>query len=228
MRIILLPGMDGTGLLFEPLLQVLPRDCATTVISYPSDRRTSYSDLIDYVKTRLPEKEDFIIVAESYSGPIGYAIACEPPPRLKAVIFVATFISKPNHFMWLFFLLPMNLVLKLTMPKWLLKHFLIGYDAEEKLVDLFVSALQTVSSHVLADRLKAMARLQPANNKIKVPCTYIAADQDRAVTYEHINEFKQVAPQLDVVTIPGPHGILQSQPAECAKVLMNCVEKYVR
>ena len=34
-RLVLLPGMDGTGILFEPLLEILPSDLHAKVVSYP-------------------------------------------------------------------------------------------------------------------------------------------------------------------------------------------------
>ncbi len=38
MQIILLPGMDGTGILFESLLKELSKDIEVQIISYPCDK----------------------------------------------------------------------------------------------------------------------------------------------------------------------------------------------
>lgn len=221
MHIILLPGMDGTGLLFEPLLREVNLKYAVTVITYPLDRKTTYPELVNEVLSKLPVTDEYIIVAESYSGPIGYAIACHPPANLRAVVFVATFISKPNRIMWIFSLLPMTQILKWTIPTFLLKHFLIGYNADEYLINLFIKAMKTVSSNVLVSRLQEMANLKLADETIKVPCTYILAEQDRAVSHTRVDEFKRVAPQLEVVTIAGPHGLLQLHPKECLQVIQR-------
>ena len=105
MQIILLPGMDGTGILFRPFLQELADnisdEIAVQVISYPCDQKLSYGELIDYVRSRLPGEEEVILVAESFSGPIGYALAAEQPNMIRAIIFVATFLSPPKGLLWM-------------------------------------------------------------------------------------------------------------------------------
>jgi predicted alpha/beta hydrolase family esterase len=47
------------------------------------------------VRKRLPE-QDFILIAESFSGPITAALAVVGIKNLRGIIFVATFLSPPN------------------------------------------------------------------------------------------------------------------------------------
>jgi len=56
MRIILLPGLDGTGDLFKPLLAQLSNDIKSNimVVSYPTDLELSYPALVEYVRGKLP------------------------------------------------------------------------------------------------------------------------------------------------------------------------------
>jgi len=49
-RLVLLPGMDGTGILFEPLLNVLPREWEPIVVRYPPDEARGYDELLEVVK----------------------------------------------------------------------------------------------------------------------------------------------------------------------------------
>jgi hypothetical protein len=39
MKIVLLPGLDGTGILFKPFIEALPNGIDVLVISYPSITR---------------------------------------------------------------------------------------------------------------------------------------------------------------------------------------------
>lgn len=75
MHVILLPGMDGTGMLFGPLIKELGNTANIRAINYSGDLEQSYEILVDEVRKQLPNHEDFILVAESFSGPIGYLIA---------------------------------------------------------------------------------------------------------------------------------------------------------
>lgn len=82
MKVVLLPGLDGTGILFKPLTDVLSKDIDYLVISYPADRNLNYQELVEYVMGQLP-KEDFILVGESFSGPIAYQIALRKPKTIS-------------------------------------------------------------------------------------------------------------------------------------------------
>lgn len=74
--LVLLPGMDGTGTLFDPLLAVLPKTCQIKVIKYPTDASLTYEELERYVIERLPiGRSPLIVIAESFSGPIALRLA---------------------------------------------------------------------------------------------------------------------------------------------------------
>jgi surfactin synthase thioesterase subunit len=49
-RLVLLPGMDGTDLLFEPLLDALPAEWEPTVVRYPPDEALEYEALLEVVQ----------------------------------------------------------------------------------------------------------------------------------------------------------------------------------
>ena len=97
MKIILLPGLDGTGTLFKPLSDVLPSTIESLVISYPPDEKLSYTELTAYVMDRLPTDEAYVLLGESFSGPIAYEIALRQPRNMHAVIFVASFLTPPQR-----------------------------------------------------------------------------------------------------------------------------------
>ena len=75
MKLILLPGMDGTGILFQPFLDIFPEEIETQIITFPCNEKLSYQELISYVCDKLPKDNDFVILAESFSGPIAYEIS---------------------------------------------------------------------------------------------------------------------------------------------------------
>ena len=49
LTLVLLPGMDGTGILFEPLLDVLPSSLQPHLVRYPSTRPLGYRALLELV-----------------------------------------------------------------------------------------------------------------------------------------------------------------------------------
>jgi len=222
MKLILLPGMDGTGLLFKPLLEKLSDDISSQTITYPTDSKLNYSQLTSLVVEKLPKNEPFILLAESFSGSIGYAIASNPPKNLKAVIFVATFLTLPNKLLRISTILPLSLLLKLPLPNFIIKHFLLGKDIKEPTVALFKESLKMVGSNLLTFRVREMSKLKCGEKPVQIPCAYITPKNDKLVSHRHIDEFKQLASQIEIIKIQGPHFILQAKPKESAKV----IEKY--
>jgi len=49
MKPVLLPGMDGTGLLFGPLLDALPDSIDTEVICYSTTEQQTYTELVEEI-----------------------------------------------------------------------------------------------------------------------------------------------------------------------------------
>ena len=48
--LVLLPGLEGAGLLFEPLLAALPSSIRTQVVSYPPDQPLSLAEYAALVR----------------------------------------------------------------------------------------------------------------------------------------------------------------------------------
>ena len=76
--LVLLPGMDGTGDLFAPLLSALPPALRTIVVRYPCDRPLAMPNW-RRTRARAPQDQPFVLLGESFSGPIAAAIAARRP-----------------------------------------------------------------------------------------------------------------------------------------------------
>jgi pimeloyl-[acyl-carrier protein] methyl ester esterase len=77
-RLVLLPGLDGTGELFAPFIDELG-EIRSQVIAYPADRAMNYAEHESCARSQLPMDEDFVLLGESFSGPVSIAIAAAPP-----------------------------------------------------------------------------------------------------------------------------------------------------
>jgi pimeloyl-ACP methyl ester carboxylesterase len=97
--LVLLPGLDGTGVLFEPLLDALPEHVAPRVVAYPVDRLLDYQELAPLIAARLPKGEPFVLLGESFSGPLALMAAERRPPGLLGVILCATFVTSPAPYL---------------------------------------------------------------------------------------------------------------------------------
>ena len=226
MKLVLLPGLDGTGLLFKPFIDVLPSGVEALVITYPPDEMSGYQQLADYVLAQLPENEEFVLLAESFSGPVAYKIALQQPANMQAVVFVASFLKPPQRLVLaLSRLLPRRLLLSLPVPEIILKLLLLGPDASASLVDLFRLALGKVSAKVLTYRLDEIASLNIAMLKCDTRALYIQASDDYLVPEGCAEAFMGVMNNITLHQVEGPHFILQANPQGCADLILEEVQR---
>jgi len=95
--LLLLPGLNGTTGLFEPLLKHLQQHFDVIPISYPTHQEMPYLQLTSYVLEKIESVEgNFVILGESFSGPISLFLAEKNPKGLIGVVLVASFITTPN------------------------------------------------------------------------------------------------------------------------------------
>ena len=198
MKLVLLPGMDGTGLMFRPFTDIAD-NYEIDVISYPNDKSQKYSDLVNYVKDRLPRDEDFIISAESYSGPIAYELMKDEIGNLRAVTFIASFLENPRPFLLSFLrVLPLSLIFHLPIPEFIIRKYLLGYGVPDRLISGFKTALSNVSPAVLASRLREISGLKRPDKTVNYPCCYIGAEEDKLVTSKSIEAFRELISNIDI------------------------------
>ena len=222
MKIVLLPGLDGTGVMFKPFIDVLPKDIEPLVISYPNDKRLGYEELIEYVLTRLPDNDDYILIGESFSGPVAYQLALRKPENLRAVIFVASFLSRPaKTVLDLLRFVPIAFLLSIPIPTFAVKLLLPGTNASEQLIGLFKHTLDKVPARTLAFRLREVARLPGSHHHCMIRAVYIQPTNDSLVPPECVEEFSKAMGNLTIYQVNGPHFILQANPSACAEIICN-------
>ena len=219
MRIVLLPGMDGTGELFGPLLEKLPLTIKCTVISYENDKKQSYQELIEYVRNLLPTNEDYIIVAESFSGPIAFELAKNNDPNLKSIIFVASFLNSPNPLLSVVNWFPLSILFRAPIPTKIIKMYLLGEDISNDAISRFRDILGKIDTNVLSYRIRQIASLKLEPHKLEVRAIYLQAADDKLVSANSVIKFKESIDNLKVIHIPGPHFLLQANPAACAAII---------
>jgi pimeloyl-ACP methyl ester carboxylesterase len=218
-RLLLLPGLDGTGQLFRWLIERLPPSLQPTVVSYPADI-SSYSRLLPIVQSALPVGEQFVIVGESYSGPLAVLAAAERPRGLAGVILVATFARSPWPRWFSAFGQFVGAPLLRWVPRALVARALLGSGPESiSLVQCWRESISALSPAVLARRLREVLSVDvtEALGRVEVPLLYLAARRDVLVSASAVRLIQRYARNIRVVTLDAPHLLLQVAPAEAAR-----------
>jgi pimeloyl-[acyl-carrier protein] methyl ester esterase len=97
-HLVLLPGLDGTGLLFQPFLETLPDNIKPIVVSYPLNKILGYDELLPIVLEHLPKAAPFVLLGESFSGPLALKVAATGPQALTGLVLCVSFVSCPFPF----------------------------------------------------------------------------------------------------------------------------------
>ena len=93
--LILLPGLDGTGILFADFVKAIDPCVDCLVLSYPKDQPMGYGDLDALVARSLPLSRPYVLLGESFAGPLALRIAARAPVGLVALILCVTFAKNP-------------------------------------------------------------------------------------------------------------------------------------
>lgn len=224
MKIVLLPGLDGTGCLFAPLLEsVKSYDNKTLVISLPQRGSQDYLTLADFVITKLPS-EEFILIAESFSGPIASILAQKNITHLRGIVFVATFLSTPSpHLISLAKIFPVKLLNQLPGAGYFQRALFLGKKAKPELLNMFQLSLKKTPSSILKARMQTLQSLELKKHESQLPAIYLLPTSDKLVNSTKVHEFQECFKKLVIEKVDGPHFILQAEPEKSAIIILNFV-----
>ncbi len=218
--LILLPGLDGTGIFFQPLLAALPPHIQPVVVTYPADRPLTYQQLLPLVLAALPTDEPFIVLGESFSGPLAIMAAMTRPKNLRAVILCATFVTRPLPMLkWLVPVFARSIFFQFFPP---VQRALVAMGAyPEKLGKLITQVRMAVGGGMIAFRVRDLFKVDVREQlrACTLPMLYIAGKKDRVVPAANLRQIQQIKPDIQVVTFDGAHRVLQTWPAEAAAVI---------
>ena len=216
--LVLLPGMDGTGQLFQQFAAALHARAgiASLAIAYPH-APLDYAALETFVRSRLPQDRPFVLLAESFSGPLGAALRADPPPGMRALILCCSFVRNPRPL-----LAPLRHLLGFVpfgaMPGIALRQALLAPCATPALQAQLAAALAQVPPSVLRQRLRAVMSADVTRTFARgsLPVLYLRARHDRLVPPANALQILQLAPGAQLVDIAAPHMLLQAAPQEAA------------
>jgi len=216
--VVLLPGMDGTGEQFAELCRHLDARLRAVVVAYPCDEPLSYEALESFVRGRLPTDQPYIIVAESFSGPIAVSVAASAPRGLLGLILSCSFVRNPHP--WLRVCRPIVRCLPFrSLPVSVMSGALLGRFSSPPLRKMLAHALAVVSPDTFRTRIRALLEVDVSGclSQMKVPLLYLRATEDRVVPKSASALILELLPSARIVDVVAPHFLLQAVPAAAAR-----------
>ena len=223
MRLVLLPGMDGTGRLFDDFVAELPSGTEHTIVRYPGDRVLGVRALCEILERSLPRNESYALVAESFSGLVAIEHAVSQPRRLAGIVLCASFATRPLAIRlpgaaWL----SRSLHFRSAPPPWVVRWLLTGGDASSRVIEEVRMAIASVEPRVIADRLEEVMKRRPLAplEGISVPVLYLQGARDRLVGERGLAQISEAIPHRCLQVIDGPHLLLQTRPRAAAGAIL--------
>lgn len=214
-HLVLLPGLDGTGRLFDPLQQIFPQTVDSTVVSYP-ENCTSYGDCVEYVHTRIRHLDRFVVIAESFSGPVAVKLAAHHPEQVTGLVLCCSFLNCPiSTQVHPLLKLIGRVMFQLPVPVIAVHHWMIGWEADWKLAKEICQVLESVPGEVVFQRVNAVLDVEVSKifQTLRQPILVINAEQDQLIPSLQISSLSKSS-LITVKSIPGPHLLLQTHPAQ--------------
>jgi len=209
-------------MLFEPLRTALPPSLPRIIQSYPTCQPLSYGKLMPLVQKNLPTDRPFVILGESFSGPLALMLAVAKPPGLRGVILCASFVRNPHAYfpgccaglirsplLWLY-------------PLYARCKALLCKRSSPWAQALGAAAMAQVRPAVIAHRIRSVIRVdaRQALAACPVPIIYLRGTLDYVVPRWNLVQIRKLRPDVQVVDIEAPHMVLQTKPEEAARAIV--------
>jgi pimeloyl-ACP methyl ester carboxylesterase len=221
--LVLLPGLDGTGKLFAEFLKVMDLSISTQVVAYPKDIPMNYDQLETLVTAALPTDRPFVLLGESFSGPLAIRIAARRPEFLVGLVLCVTFASNPYSWAraWV---RPLAKFLPLkSLPRWVRAPLMWGSASPNRAPRQSERAMTGVSAAVVRQRISSLLAVDEtaALVHISAPTLVLCATRDRVVSKAATLTIMRGIAHAQRVDIDGPHLLLQTCPQECAAAVLS-------
>lgn len=218
---VLLPGLDGTGELFAPLLQALDENVIATVVRYGAE--LTFDEYVESAGKALPEQ--CVLIAESFSGPVAIAVAARHPAKVRSLVLCATFAVSPFRTLLRGArFVPKRLFRPSPLLPAMVNHFCLS-GASISIRPSPVSVVCTVPPAIMRARLACLGAVdvRPLLPRVVSPVLYLRASKDRIVSSRLGGELTSRLPNVTVKEIDGPHLLLQTRPRECAAAITTFI-----
>ena len=227
-HLVLLPGLDGTGSLFAPLLSVLPEDFIPVVITYPKDKVLYYEQLFPYIREVFPWGKPYVLLAESFAGPMALKFAAEQHENIDAIVLCSAFFSKiaAPAASWTSFFTKEKWFEKAT-PGSAVKQLVTGGVCEPALLAAIKSAISSVKPEVLSHRIRLMFETDVTAplKEVKAPILCLSGSQDKLGSDKAMQMLFAIKPDAASVTLDTSHLVLQTKPREAIEAIQKFLQK---
>lgn len=223
--LVLMPGLDGTGKLFAPIIPLLEPHFELIMVTYPD--LNSFTEYVDCAQNQLPATAGFSLLAESFSGPVALTLMSQQPDQIGPSILSATFARSPlaaltrmaNY-------VPDQMFSIGALNEFCLDVLEINDDDQSETQPLPLNVSEQIDGALLKHRIAVLSRIDVSGllPSIDVPILYLRALRDRIVAESDAKLMQEYLPDVNRADIDAPHLLLQTRPQRCAELILQHVQ----
>jgi pimeloyl-ACP methyl ester carboxylesterase len=222
--LLLLPGLDGTEIFFQPLLQALPESVRPVVVQYPPTGGERYDELLAIIRQAAAGIPEYFVLGWSFSGPLALMLAAAEPERVRGVILSATFVRPPRSWLrWAGFV-PVEPVVwswrvLRRLPLWLFR------PRHDPMRSAKTQTWKRIPAGALARRLRMIADVdaRAALRACRAPVLYLASRRDAVVPRHNVDEIRFERPTVQVAMIDGGHLAMYTNPRPAVQAIVRFI-----
>lgn len=182
-ELVLMPGLDGTGRLFQCFAECLSPRLRPRIVRYPQGECLGYEELLPWVFAHFIEPRPCVLLGESFSGPL--AVMAAQHRNIQALVLSASFLTPPSRRCspGLIALLKPLMGRWPNLPDWMIRRYLLGADAGRDRITMLQEAVSEMNPPVLLHRLGEIARCDVTESfrRLAMPVLYLAGTEDKLV-----------------------------------------------
>lgn len=220
-----MPGLDGTGKLFAPIIPYLESQFDLVFVTYPD--LNSFNDYVECAQYQLPDTPGFSLLAESFSGPVAMALMANQPGQIGPSVLSATFARSPlpaltrmsNY-------VPEQIFSIGALNEFCLDVYASNDEDQSETQPLPLNVTEQIDGALLKHRISVLSRIDVSAllPQIEVPILYLHAVRDRIASETDAKMIQEYLPNVRRVDIDAPHLLLQTQPRRCAELIFEHVQ----
>ena len=216
--VVLLPGLHGSRALYASFVALAPPWASCLTLALPTVGEQTFDGIAGALEPELRSLEGFVLVGESFSGPIAARLAARLGQKVALTVLCNPLVEVP-------FGLPVGLAVagatSRWLPVWCAARELTGGD--RPLAKAVLKEVHSLPKEVLKERLASAfsATRDDLVPYLSAPLLVILGTKDRLVSPARTRALLESVPSHTLADLDGPHLIAQTRPAEVWKAISD-------
>ena len=220
-----MPGLDGTGKLFAPIIPILEPHFNLVVMTYPD--LDSFNDYVDHALNQLPPTPGYSLIAESFSGPVAMAVMGQRGDQIGPSVLCATFARSPLATMTrMASYIPSQVFSIGALNEFCLDVYEVKEEDFSETQPLPLNVTEQLDGSLLKHRIEVMSRIDVSAvlPSINVPVLQLHGIRDRIVSEHDAKMIEDYLPIVKRIDVDTPHLLLQTLPRHCSELIYKFVK----